>query len=250
MHQSSFRRCLRINRLILTCLHTYTASQVGDKSLDPLARFDTPGEVQAYLEAFSKRGYGQIDTSRMYGSSESRLGAVSAADSFAIDTKVMSWEPSCHTKDKILEGIEESLGNLRAPQINIEYLHVPDRTTPFDEACEAMNIAHKAGKIKAWGLSNYKAEEVQQILDICEHRSFVKPSVYQGQYNAVVRGGETGLFPLLRKHDIAFYAYSPAAGGFFAGNYKTVQKRGRWDTAVCSLHCPQLPTLGVTDHLG
>lgn len=168
----------------------------------------------------------------MYGSSESRLAAVSAADRFIIDTKVESWEPKCHTKDKVLRGIDESLAALRIPQINVEYLHVPDRTTPFKEACEAMHEAHAAGKIKAWGVSNYTAEEVEQILHICEEHAFVKPSVYQGQYNAVVRSGEKALFPLLRQHGMSFYAYSPAAGGFFAGNYKGVQQRGRWDTTV------------------
>lgn len=168
----------------------------------------------------------------MYGASESRLGGVSAGNRFLIDTKVMSWEPKSHTTEKVVQGIDQSLAALGISQINVEYLHVPDRSTPFEEACIAMNEAHKAGKIKSWGLSNYKAEEVQEIVDICEQRGFVKPSVYQGHYNVLVRGGEKGLFPTLRKHGIAFYAYSPAAGGFFAGNFKEVQKNGRWDTSV------------------
>lgn len=168
----------------------------------------------------------------MYGNSESRLGSVEAGKRFLIDTKVKSWEPKSHTKENVLRDIDQSLEKLRIPQINLEYLHVPDRTTPFQEACEAMDEAHKAGKIKSWGLSNYKAEEVQEIVDICEQHGYVKPSVYQGHYNALVRGGEKALFPTLRKHGMAFYAYSPAAGGFFAGNFKEVQKRGRWDTKV------------------
>lgn len=38
--------------------------------------------------------------------------------------------------------------------------------------------------------------------------------MYQGNYNAVARHSETILFPLLRKLNISFAAYSPIAGGF------------------------------------
>jgi len=42
---------------------------------------------------------------------------------------------------------------------------------------------------------------------ICDEKGYVKPSVYQGMYNAVYRNDETDLFPLLRKHNCAFYAF-------------------------------------------
>ncbi|KAF7549266.1 hypothetical protein G7Z17_g6491 [Cylindrodendrum hubeiense] len=213
------------------------ASSIGDSSIDSMARFDTPDQVNGFLNAFAKRGYYQLDTSRLYsphapGTSEPRMGAVDAGDVFTIDTKVGSFEPGCHTKENILKEIDVSLEALRIKQINIEYLHVPDRATPFKEACEAMDQVHREGKIKSWGLSNYTAEEVQSFIDICEEHGFVKPSVYQGHYNAIVRGGENELFPVLRKHGMAFYAYSPAAGGFFAGNYKQAQAGGRYDQSL------------------
>ncbi|KAI4866126.1 aldo/keto reductase [Hypoxylon rubiginosum] len=211
-------------------------SSVGDASVDPMARFDSPDEVNGILNTFAARGYHQLDTARMYsphapGSSEPRLGAVAAGDRFAIDTKVVSRDPGDHSKSKVLEEIDISLDALKVKQINIEYLHVPDRATRFEEACEAMDQAHKEGKIKHWGLSNYTAQEVQQFLDICEEHGYVKPSVYQGQYNAIVRGGEKELFPVLRKNGIAFYVFSPAAAGFFAGNAKKVKAGGRYDTS-------------------
>lgn len=87
------------------------------------------------------------------------------------------------------------------------YLHTPDRTTGFEEACEAMNEAYKAGQIKKFGISNHSPEEVEQFVKISEEKGYLKPTVYQGQYNPIVRGGEKELFPILRKHNIAFYAY-------------------------------------------
>ncbi|KAI0827811.1 hypothetical protein F5Y06DRAFT_302420 [Hypoxylon sp. FL0890] len=232
----------------LGCWRNYPEESVGDKSLDPTARFDTPDEVNSFLNTFAARGYNQLDTARTYspmapGSSEQRLADVAAGDRFLIDTKVASSEPGAHTKEevltssepgahtkeKVLKNIDLSLDALKVKQINIEYLHRPDRTTPFEQACEAMDQAYKEGKFKQWGISNYKAEEVQRFIDICEERGFVKPTVYQGQYNAIVRGGEKELFPVLRKHGIAFYAYSPAAAGIFAGTHKQIKAGSRYD---------------------
>ncbi|KPM38265.1 hypothetical protein AK830_g8296 [Neonectria ditissima] len=213
------------------------SSSVGDTSIDSTARFDSPDEVKAFLETFAARGHDQVDTARMYsplapGTSEPRLGAVTIGDKFSVDTKVISREPGDHSKQNILRDINDSLEALKVKQINIEYLHVPDRATKFEEACEAMDQAHREGKIKHWGICSYTAEEVQRFVDICEERGFVKPSVYQGQYNLIVRGGEKELFPVLRKNGIAFYAFSPAGGGFFAGNHKNVQAGGRFDQSA------------------
>ncbi|OHW95147.1 aflatoxin b1 aldehyde reductase member 2 [Colletotrichum incanum] len=210
---------------------------IGDTGADPMARFGTSEEVNGFLDTFIKRGYNHLDTARMYspqapGTSEPRLGAVAAGERFTIDTKVMSAEPGSHTKEKILKEIDVSLEALGVKQINTEYLHAPDRATPFEEACEAMNQAVNEGKIKTWGISNYTAEEVQRFIDICREHGFVKPSVYQGQYNPIVRGGEKKLFPILRENGMSFYAFSPAAAGFFAGNHKNAKAGGRYDQSL------------------
>lgn len=175
-------------------------------------RYDTPEQVNPYLDAFYKRGYTQIDTARGYstgapGTSEPRLGAVEAGKKFIIDTKVSSRQPGDHKKEKIAQEVEISLKALQIDQINILYLHQPDRATPFEETCEAIDKAHKEGKFRKFGLSNFTTNEIEQILEICERRGFVKPSVYQGQYNPIVRGAEKELFPLLRNNNIAFYAW-------------------------------------------
>ncbi|KAG9252674.1 NADP-dependent oxidoreductase domain-containing protein [Emericellopsis atlantica] len=204
-------------------------SSVGDTSTKSTARFDAPEQVKDLLDAFAARGYDHLDTSRMYGASEDRMGAVSAGDRFTIDTKITSMIPGAHTRDKVLQEIDASLESLRIRTINNEYLHVPDRDTDPLEACEAMDKAFKEGKIKHWGLSNYTADEVENFVRLCEQHGYVKPSVYQGQYNAAVRSNEEKLFPVLRKHGMAFYAFSPAAGGLFARNYRNVRPGSRFD---------------------
>jgi aflatoxin B1 aldehyde reductase len=164
------------------------------------------------LDYFYNRGYRDLDTARGYsphaaGTSEPLLGAVDAGKRFNIDTKIFSYGDHPHSRQSIELNIDESLGALNVTQVDVEYLHVPDRTTPFEETVEAMDKAYREGKFRRFGLSNYTAKEVQEIVQICEDRGFVKPTVYQGQYNAIVRGREKELFPILRKHGIAFIAW-------------------------------------------
>ncbi|EXF84531.1 aflatoxin B1 aldehyde reductase member 2 [Colletotrichum fioriniae PJ7] len=204
---------------------------VGDSIVDPeTSHFDTEQDVQALLDDFYSRGYNHLDTARDYspnvpGASESRLGKAKGASRFTIHTKVHSADPGDHLPTKLELSIDQSLRDLQMPTVETMFLHFPDRHTPFDETIKAMDTALKQGKFKKYGLSNYSATEVQRVLDICERHGYRKPSVYEGHYNAIVRGGEKELFPLLRKHHMAFYAYSPAAGGLFSGH---TASSGRW----------------------
>jgi aflatoxin B1 aldehyde reductase len=164
------------------------------------------------VDAFHDRGYTHIDTARDYspsapGASEARLGQVGAASRFTIHTKVHSGQPGDHEPSKIALSIEQSLDALKTSSVETMFLHVPDRQTPFEDAAKAMNDALQRGQFKKFGLSNYTPAEVQKFIEICEQKGYTKPSVYQGHYNAIVRGGEKELFPILRKHNIAFFAY-------------------------------------------
>lgn len=73
---------------------------------------------------------------------------------------------------------------------------------------------HKAGLFRRFGISNYSPEQVRELHAYCADKGLVRPQVYQGNYNAVARRVEADLFPVLRELGIAFYAYSPIAGGF------------------------------------
>lgn len=237
--------------------------QVGDSKVDSLAKYDTPDEVKAFLDTFYERGGRHLDTARNYspgarGTSEPRLGAANAGSRFSIDTKVrgIPGEGPFHTAAQVKSSIDGSVADLKLPdgaKIDIMYLHLPDRETPFEEACGAINQAYQEGKFKRFGISNYTADEVERIVAICKDKGYVAPSVYQGEYNPIVRSGEDALFPVLRKHGIAFYAYSPAAAGVFVGNQKTAQSGSRFDPSVSGGPGAQRASLifhaiGRTDH--
>jgi len=134
-----------------------------------------------------------------------------------VDSKADSITPGSHTAEGIARSIDGTLSALGVSKVHIYYLHMPDRSTPFEETCRAMNEAYQAGKFEKFGLSNYRADEVDQIYKICKDHSWVEPTVYQGQYNAIARHSEEDLLPTLRKYNIAYYVYSPGAGGMFSG---------------------------------
>ena len=70
------------------------------------------------------------------------------------------------------------------------------------------------------------------MYDYAKSKGYVLPTVYEGNYNPLARHYDTTLLPLLRELDIAFYAYSPLAGGFLvkdAQTLKTGSAQGRWD---------------------
>lgn len=159
------------------------------------------------MDAFYARGYREIDTGSNYPGSEERLGQVGAPSRFTIYSKVRDGPPGSHEPSKIEQSIAVSLDALKTPTIETMYLHVPDRQTPLEDAARTMNDGVQQGKFRKFGISNYTEAEVEEFIEICERKGYAKPSIYQGHYNAIVRGGEKELFPLLRKHNISFFAY-------------------------------------------
>jgi aflatoxin B1 aldehyde reductase len=63
------------------------------------------------------------------------------------------------------------------------------------------------------------------------------PTVYQGNYSAVARIPEKDLFPLLRKLNFSFYAYSPLAGGLLTKSAQEIKDgAGRFGEAIGGLY--------------
>lgn len=183
----------------------------GDPS-HPQAKFNSPENALPVLEQLRARGVTHLDTARAYpvgapGTSEALLGRLGVGNWATVDTKVISWRPGTHSADSIAKSVPLSLASLQMDRVNVMYLHAPDRATPFAETLRAMDAQHGQGRFGELGISNYTAEEVDEMCRICDREGLLKPTVYQGRYNALIRSGEDGLFPTLRKNGIRFYAY-------------------------------------------
>ncbi|KAF3766692.1 putative aldo/keto reductase [Cryphonectria parasitica EP155] len=218
------------------------ASQIGDRSKDDRVKYDTPEEINALLDVFYDNGGRHLDTARQYPlgaptSSEKRLGAVGAGARFTIDTKVLHFfgeKGPFNTGPKIRESLDGSIADLNLPagvKIGTLFLHLPDRETPLEATCEAIDQLYREGKFQRWGVSNFRVEDVEKMVAICSDKGFVLPSVYEGHYNVITRGAEKDLFPILRRHGLSYHAFGSSVSGIFAGNHKNARPGGRFDVS-------------------
>ncbi|KAK4129811.1 aflatoxin B1 aldehyde reductase member 3 [Parathielavia appendiculata] len=177
----------------------------------------TEAVVKAWLPAIEEVGIKNINTAQCYGLSEELLGKAGAASKFTIDTKQdggFGQKPA--TKDHVIQSGEQSLQKLKTDAVDVYCLHTPDRRIPWKETLSGANELYKRGAFRRLGLSNFLPHEVEEVIALAKENNFVVPSVFEGNYSAVARRAETELFPVLRKHNLAFYAYIPIAGGFLA----------------------------------
>ena len=195
------------------------AGLMGSSVASGSSRLSGQEQLRSFLKTLKTRNIKELDTARVYnaGKSEEDLGSVPEAQSdFAIATKVPGFSPGSLAFQKVIDNCNASLAALKQKKLDLYYFHGPDRKTPLEESLRAVDQLHREGKFARFGVSNYHVTEVEEILQLCAKHGFVRPSVYQGGYNALARAGEKELFPLLRQHNIAFYAYSPLAGGYFS----------------------------------
>jgi len=64
----------------------------------------------------------------------------------------------------------------------------------------------------------------------CKYNNWVRPTIYQGMYNAITRSLEHELIPACKKYGLDVVVYNPIAGGLFSGKYKSkdIPSEGRY----------------------
>ncbi|KAK0334890.1 hypothetical protein LTR59_013640 [Friedmanniomyces endolithicus] len=204
----------------------------GGGAINEGRSFADPKLLAEAMDLLEKGDCKIIDTAALYGKSEELLGQAKAGDRFTIDTKAKGgFGGAGHaTKDTIIREAENSKKMLGC-NVDIYYLHAPDSDTDLAETLAGINEVHKTGFFKRFGLSNYQAADVRKVHAHCKEHGYPLPSVYQGNYSAVARKQEELLFPTLRELGMAFYAYSPMAGGFLTKSKSDIEAgKGRFGT--------------------
>ncbi|KAF2963021.1 hypothetical protein GQX73_g10551 [Xylaria multiplex] len=189
------------------------------------ARITDVGEFRRVLDRFQERGYGEVDTARVYTARKQEAFTREAGwkdRGLTLATKFQyPGVDGANAPDKIVESIGVSLQELGTDCVDIIYLHAADRAVPFAETLEAADKLHKAGKFVRLGLSNFTAAEVAEVVLTCKYNGWVRPTIYQGMYNAITRGLEPELIPTCRRFGLDVVVYNPIAGGLFSGKIKS-----------------------------
>lgn len=152
------------------------------------ARITSLDEFNKHLDYIQQQGFNEVDTARLYigGAQEAFTAQAKWKErGLKLATKVYPTAPGVHKPDVLRERFETSLKELGTDQVDIFYLHAPDRSVPFAETLEAVNELHKEGKFVQLGLSNFTAFELAEVVTLCNERGWVRPTIFQAMYNAI-----------------------------------------------------------------
>jgi diketogulonate reductase-like aldo/keto reductase len=161
------------------------------------------------LRAGIDLGMSLIDTAEMYGdgAAESLLGEAiaGAREQVFLVSKVY---PQNAGRGRIERACEASLQRLKTDHLDLYLLHWRGQV-PLAETIEGMDALIRAGKIRRWGVSNFDAGDMDQLV----RAGGESCATDQLLYNVTERGAEFDLLPQLRKRAIPTMAYSPVGQG-------------------------------------
>ncbi len=120
----------------------------------------------------------------------------------------------------MLQAADESLKRLGTDFIDIYYLHKEDHSTPLEETVRAMGELMRQGKVRYFGVSNYRAWRLAEICNICDNIGIDRPVASQPCYNALNRMPEVEHFPACSYYGLGIVPYSPLARGVLTGKYR------------------------------
>ena len=173
-------------------------------------------------------GVNFIDTADAYtdGRSEEIVGRAIAADrdAWVLATKVANPGASDPngagtSRQWIMRAVDASLKRLGTGHIDLYYLHKEDHATPLEETVRAMGDLMRQGKIRYFGVSNYRAWRVAEICKLCDAMDIARPIASQPYYHALNRTPELEHLPACGFYGLGVVSYSPLGRGILTGKY-------------------------------
>ncbi|MFL1874150.1 aldo/keto reductase [Hansschlegelia beijingensis] len=213
-------------------------------------RIDDAAAGQVVRDAIGV-GYRHIDTAQAYGNErgvgEGARASGVARDALFITTKLVA---ECKSFNEARERIDGSLKALRLDYIDLMLIHSPQPWAEFREgehffegnleAWRALEEAHQAGKLRAIGVSNFEAPDLDNLF---EHGS-VAPMV--NQILAHVGNMPFDLIDYSRSKGLLVEAYSPVAHGAALNSAQLAELAGKYGVGIaqlCIRYCLQLDLL-------
>ncbi len=117
----------------------------------------------------------------------------------------------------IRRACEESLRRLQTDHIDLYQMHHVDRSTPWDEIWQAMEVLVQQGKVLYVGSSNFAGWHVAQAQEAARSRHFTGLVSEQSLYNLMDRTVELELLPAAESYGVGVIPWSPLAQGLLAG---------------------------------
>ncbi len=188
-----------------------------------------------------------IDTADVYskGASESMVGELIKPQrhDWVLATKLgnkMSERvnESQFSRTWMMREIDASLARLQTDYTDILYLHLDINGMNLEEPLRTLEAMLQAGKIRYWGVSNFRGWRIAEAVSIAAQLGMPAPVVCQPYYNLLNRMPEVEVLPACAHFGIGVTPYSPIARGVLTGKYAPGQapaadtRAGRGDKRI------------------
>jgi diketogulonate reductase-like aldo/keto reductase len=149
-------------------------------------------------------GMTHIDTAEMYGDAELVISDAIAGkrDDIFLVSKVL---PSNASRRGTIAACERSLKRLKTDRLDCYLLHWRG-SYPLQDTVAAFEELVASGKIRCWGVSNFDADDLDEMLAVSGRGKIACNQVlYHLQEGAI----EHAVIPWCERHGVAVVAYSP-----------------------------------------
>nr|BFD84188.1 aldo/keto reductase [Streptomyces sp. Xyl84] len=242
------RTGLKVSRLVLGTMNFGPQTDEADS--------------HAIMDAALDAGINFFDTANVYGwgenkgRTESIIGNWFAQDGGRRDKVVLATKvygnmgadgEAWPNHDKlsalnIRRAVDASLKRLRTDHIDLYQFHHVDRSTPFEEIWQAMDVLVRQGKILYAGSSNFAGYKIAQANETAARLGSYGLVSEQCLYNLVERRAEMEVIPAAQDYGLGVIPWSPLHGGLLGGVLRKQAEGGRraGGRAVDSLADPAL----------
>ena len=186
-------------------------------------------QAEALIDRYLEAGGNFIDTADSYagGRSEVIIGnwlrRRRARDAVVLATKVgKSADHPGLGAVALTAAVEDSLVRLQTDRIDLLYLHIDDRSVPFEETLLAVDELIRAGKVRHFGASHHTGDRLLEARIASVQLDVARMVALQNQYNLAFREEyETGLARAASDLGLGVMPRFALASGFLSGRYRT-----------------------------
>jgi aryl-alcohol dehydrogenase-like predicted oxidoreductase len=180
------------------------------------------GEAFALMDAAWEQGIDHFDTADAYGGgrSERMIGSWMQTRGVRPTITTKTYNPMAAgadhglAPDRIVRQLDSSLDRLDLDYVDLYLAHEFDPAVPIGETMAAFEDLRKAGRIGAYGVSNFDAAQLEAAL------AAGALSAIQNEHSLLARADEDSVLPLCEREQVAYLVFSPLAGGWLTGKYR------------------------------
>ncbi|ULL06944.1 aldo/keto reductase [Pseudomonas putida] len=123
------------------------------------------------------------------------------------------------SRKHIFNAVDATLTRMGMDYLDIYYLHREDHKVPLEETVQAIGDLLRQGKIRYWGMSNFRGWRIAEVCHVAERLGVPRPVVSQPLYNIVNRQAEPEQLTAAAAHGLGVVPFSPLARGVLSGKY-------------------------------